>query len=135
MFSFRPPHLNITTGPPSDELNKNSQRTWLSENLRHMCTHFTSVSTICLLTFGTVHHHINIRKYHRIGAGLWCLTPLSTIFKLYRGSQNFWWRHKKANNFNVTSVWLFLLFFLIPYCLTTTVLNNYNFSVQTYKVR
>jgi hypothetical protein len=32
----------------------------------------------------------------------------------------------------VTSVWLFLLCFLIPYCLTTTVLNNYNFSVQTY---
>jgi hypothetical protein len=32
-FSFRLPHLNIPTGPPSDELDKNSQRTWLSENL------------------------------------------------------------------------------------------------------
>jgi hypothetical protein len=32
-FSFRLPHLNISTGPPSDELDKNSQRAWHSEYL------------------------------------------------------------------------------------------------------
>ena len=43
-FSFGMPHLNIPTGPPSDELDKNKQRTWLGENFSHWngYSHFRS---------------------------------------------------------------------------------------------
>ena len=52
--------------------------------------YFTAFTSIGPANTYLVNISVIWRNYQ--GLGLWCLTPLSTIFQLYRGGQFNWWR-------------------------------------------
>jgi hypothetical protein len=51
----------------------------------------TGIHLQCVLAYNLEYDHV------LLGLGSWCLTPLSTIFQLYRGGQFYWWRKPEKN--------------------------------------
>jgi hypothetical protein len=65
---------------------------FLTSKINESCIHIMSVFEFMYSVINKINISNVLLSWRGLGLGLWCLTPLSTIFQLYRGGQFYWLR-------------------------------------------
>jgi hypothetical protein len=87
------------------------------------------ITTTCAISSNPTHDEV-----YAIQRGLWCLTPLWTIFKLYRGDQIYCWRKpkfsKKTTDLPKVTNKVYHIVFLSPYTCSDCLKESRNLRIH-----